>query len=413
MTNYTTGNSVSRALRKKRTLISIVLFTLIIGFVLSESTGKAITLQVDGQIQQFTTNAHTVQEALDEIGVEVSAYDDVQPPLDTTLTAKMIIDVEKAKKIEISVNEEKRNVWTTENVVKNILAEANIDVAEDDKLSHSLHQQVGEDGKIDVEQAFEITIVDGRKVRQVAATSTTIANVLQEQGIQLGELDRIDYSLDEYVTPGQTIEIVRVKKVTDVMEDKVAFEIEMKNDDTLLKGRKKVLQRGKRGTLSRTYEVVLENGKEVSRTLAEEKVVSKPVNQIVAVGTKTAVSTTKSTVSKTAPITSVLHNNQVAKEPSAGRELTMTATAYTATCKGCIGITKTGINLLKNPHLKVIAVDPKVIPLGSDVWVEGYGYAVAGDTGGAIKGNIIDLFMPNVDDAYDWGRRTVRVKVLN
>lgn len=67
----------------------------------------------------------------------------------------------------------------------------------------------------------------------------------------------------------------------------------------------------------------------------------------------------------------------------------------------------------KNPHLKVIAVDPKVIPLGSDVWVEGYGYAVAGDTGGAIKGNIIDLFMPNIDDAYKWGRRTVRVKVLN
>lgn len=145
----------------------------------------------------------------------------------------MLIDVEKAKKIEISVNEEKRSVRTTENVVKNILAEANIDVTEDDKLSHSLHQKVGEDGKIDVEQAFDITIVDGGKPRQVSATSTTIANVL-----------------------------------------------------------------------------------------------------------------------------------------------------------------------LKNPHLKVIAVDPKVIPLGSDVWVEGYGYAVAGDTGGAIKGNIIDLFMPNIDDAY-------------
>ena len=118
------------------------------------------------------------REALDEVGVEVSAYDEVQPPLDTTVTAKMLIDVEKAKKIEISVNEEKRSVRTTENVVKNILAEANIDVTEDDKLSHSLHQKVGEDGKIDVEQAFDITIVDGGKPRQVSATSTTIANVL-------------------------------------------------------------------------------------------------------------------------------------------------------------------------------------------------------------------------------------------
>ena len=65
----------------------------------------------------------------------------------------------------------------------------------------------------------------------------------------------------------------------------------------------------------------------------------------------------------------------------------MTATAYTAHCNGCSGITATGINLRANPNLKVIAVDPSVIPLGSKVWVEGYGYAVAGDTGGAIKGN--------------------------
>ena len=64
----------------------------------------------------------------------------------------------------------------------------------------------------------------------------------------------------------------------------------------------------------------------------------------------------------------------------------MTATAYTAYCNGCSGITTTGINLRANPNLKVIAVDPSVIPLGSKVWVEGYGYAVAGDTGGAIKG---------------------------
>ena len=72
----------------------------------------------------------------------------------------------------------------------------------------------------------------------------------------------------------------------------------------------------------------------------------------------------------------------------------MTATAYTAHCNGCSGITRTGINLRSNPNLKVIAVDPNIIPLGSKVWVEGYGYAVAGDTGGAIKGMKIDLHVP-------------------
>lgn len=90
----------------------------------------------------------------------------------------------------------------------------------------------------------------------------------------------------------------------------------------------------------------------------------------------------------------------------------MVATAYTAYCKGCSGITKTGINLRKNPDAKVVAVDPKVIPLGSKVWVEGYGNAVAGDIGSAIKGKKIDIYVKNKKTAYQWGRRTVTVKVF-
>lgn len=60
----------------------------------------------------------------------------------------------------------------------------------------------------------------------------------------------------------------------------------------------------------------------------------------------------------------------------------------------------------------MIAVDPKVIPLGTKVWVEGYGYAVAGDTGGAIKGNKIDVFIPTQSQALKWGRKNVKIKIL-
>ncbi|WP_317889852.1 LysM peptidoglycan-binding domain-containing protein [Sutcliffiella deserti] len=95
------------------------------------------------------------------------------------------------------------------------------------------------------------------------------------------------------------------------------------------------------------------------------------------------------------------------------QELTVTATAYTAYCEGCSGITATGINLIENPHLKVVAVDPNVIPLGSKIWIEGYGDAIAGDTGGAIKGNKIDLFIPNRQDALNFGVQEVRIKVYN
>lgn len=94
------------------------------------------------------------------------------------------------------------------------------------------------------------------------------------------------------------------------------------------------------------------------------------------------------------------------------KEFYVNSTAYTAYCRGCSGITKTGINLRKNPHLKVISVDPRVIPLGTKVYVEGYGYAVAGDTGSAIKGDKIDVFFPSTSQAYKWGRKKVKIKIL-
>lgn len=87
------------------------------------------------------------------------------------------------------------------------------------------------------------------------------------------------------------------------------------------------------------------------------------------------------------------------------------ATAYTP-WESKTGITAYGYNIKKNPNMKLIAVDPKVIPLGSKVWVEGYGEAVAGDTGGAIKGKKIDVLMPKTEQALQWGRKKVKVKVL-
>ncbi|UCZ54230.1 peptidoglycan-binding protein [Bacillus shivajii] len=92
--------------------------------------------------------------------------------------------------------------------------------------------------------------------------------------------------------------------------------------------------------------------------------------------------------------------------------MTMEATAYTAYCDGCIGITATGIDLRNQPNKKVVAVDPNVIPLGSVVEVEGYGRAIAGDTGGAIKGNRIDLHMATKDEAFSFGRQNVTVRII-
>ncbi|WP_026582841.1 3D domain-containing protein [Bacillus sp. J33] len=104
-------------------------------------------------------------------------------------------------------------------------------------------------------------------------------------------------------------------------------------------------------------------------------------------------------------------STNTAKAARAYKEITVKATAYTASCKGCSGITYTGINLKKNPNAKVISVDPKVIPLGSKVYVPGYGEAIAGDKGSAVRGNKIDVFIPNKQRALQWGSKTVTIKV--
>lgn len=123
---------------------------------------------------------------------------------------------------------------------------------------------------------------------------------------------------------------------------------------------------------------------------------------------------TSTPAAKQAPKTAATQKTAVsAPAVASAKVMTVTATAYTAYCTGCSGTTFTGIDLRSNPNQKVIAVDPSVIPLGSRVWVEGYGEAIAGDTGGAIKGNIIDVFMPDRQDALNWGRKTVTIKVLD
>jgi len=95
-----------------------------------------------------------------------------------------------------------------------------------------------------------------------------------------------------------------------------------------------------------------------------------------------------------------------------GETISVEATAYTADCNGCSGVTATGVDLNQDPNAKVIAVDPSVIPLGSEVYVEGYGYATAADTGGAINGNKIDLHVPSQDEAVNFGRQQVNVTIV-
>ncbi|WP_391206145.1 ubiquitin-like domain-containing protein [Psychrobacillus sp. L4] len=403
MSNNSMENLFFHSLRSKQTLVvvgTILLFLAVVSFVLFEGTKKTVALTVNGEQQEILTHANTVGELLEQNNIVVANEDYLKPSVNTSIKNNLAIEWEQARQIEITVDGKIKTITTTADLVSEILAKANVQLDEHDAITPSVNAEVGPDCKVAIKKAFDVTLLDGKQEQKVRSTSTTVADFLKQHNIQMNEFDRVGREMDELVLPNSVIQIVRVEKVTDVVEEETNFAVETKKDDSLLKGKEKVVQVGEKGSVSRSYEVIKENGEEVSRNVVSEKIIKEPTKKVVAVGTKIVTA-------------SVSRGENSSSTTSGGSEFYVTATAYTAYCNGCTGVTTSGLNLKSNPDLKVIAVDPSVIPLGSKVWVEGYGYAVAGDTGGAIKGKKIDLFMPSKSQAYDFGRKKVRIKVLN
>lgn len=361
-----------------------------------QGTKKTVALTLDGKERIVKTHADTVEDILRELKIQVRAEDYLFPKANTKLENNLEIAWEPAKQVTITLNDKEPNkVWTTADSVKELLEQHGITVKTQDQIFPGLDTAIKNGLSINVEEAFKVTLVDGGKPQELWSTSTTVADFLKQQGIQLNELDRVEPKLEQTIDDGTKVSVVRVEKVTDVVEESVEYAVVTKNDSSLKKGTEKVIQEGQEGQVSKVYQVVLENGKEVSRKLVETKTLKESQNKIVAIGTQV----------QTASISR-------GAEAVSGKEFYVNSTAYTAYCNGCSGVTATGINLRSNPDIKVIAVDPSVIPLGSKVYVEGYGHAIAGDTGSAIKGNKIDVFFPTKEQAYRWGVRKVKITIL-
>lgn len=158
-------------------------------------------------------------------------------------------------------------------------------------------------------------------------------------------------------------------------------------DGSMNAGASTITQRGSNGTVTRTFSVETYYGEEVARTLVSEERVE-PVEEIVVYGTK--------------PVNIDTGNGSFAYT----RQLTVWATSYDGNCKGCSGRTATGTPV----HHGICAVDPRVIPLGTRFYVPGYGACLAADTGGAIKGNKIDVGFENVKFGW-WSSRWVDIYI--
>ncbi|ECK9882617.1 DUF348 domain-containing protein [Listeria monocytogenes] len=384
----------------------VIVVALVFYFVF-EGTKNDITIVNAGEKIESRTHAKTVSEALDEAGIKVSERDEIAPGKNAEIKDGMEIKYLPARQITINDNGTKKDVWSTKANVADLLKDENITTRPQDVLNVALDTKLKNGLEVNINRAIQLSLQNGAKKDTVWTTKTKVSDLLAEKNIKLDQDDRVSPAKDSNLKEKMTVEVTYVNSKAEKKNEQVKFETVYKEDDSLNKGVEKVVQEGKNGEKVVEYKVTSENGKEKKRDVIKENVTSKKTDKVVVRGTKEkVVATPVSNVST--PSTTSSSSSSSSSTPSGGKTYRMESTAYSGG-----GTTAYGINLSANPGLKVIAVDPRIIPLGSKVWVEGYGEAIAGDTGGAIKGNIVDVYFPNESQCYSWGRRMVTVKVLN
>lgn len=424
MTMETSSNASQKA--KWRLPIMIGAFVIVIALVfyfVFEGTKNDITIVKAGEVTKVSTHAKTVGEVLNDEGVKIGKHDELSYSKNTAVKDGMKIAYIPAKEVTINDEGKEASVWTTKDTVAEVLKDENITTRPQDALNVSLDDKVAANMEVKIDRAVALAIQNGAKKEVTWTTKDTVADLLAEKNIKLDAHDKVLPVKTAKLTPNMTVVVTYVDKKTDEKKSKVAFKTVVKEDASLEKGEEKVVQAGKVGEKVAKYDVVMENGKEKQRKLLAEQVTAKPEDKIIVRGTKeepvvTAISNApaksskKATTSKVATSSSSSSQSSpstVSSKPSSGgKTFTMESTAYSGG-----GTTATGINLTANPGLKVVAVDPSVIPLGSRVYVSGYGEAIAGDTGGAIKGNIVDVYFADESQCYAWGRRQVTVTILD
>lgn len=389
------------------TLLTVFVFVATVSYIAFETVTAEVSVIQDGEEVSTLTTANEVSGVMDELGIEVSEHDDLSVDLDDEITDGMVIEYTQAKEVQVTIDDQTETYFTTTENVNQFLEEESINLSEHDELSVDLNTDIEDGLAISIQKAFEVTVNDGGKEKTAMVTNQSIGDLLKDLKISLNEHDRLNADLDDRVENNRSIEIVRVTKEKVSKEIEIPYDTETKNDSNLLQGKSKVLTKGEQGKKVETYEVTKENGEEVSRELVDEEVVKESVNQIVAKGTKQPVQQ----VSKSSD------SNSSSSSSSSGDWMTFRSTKYTANCSGCSGYTATGVNVnntITYQGMRIIAVDPNVIPLRSIVEVRtpsGSFTAIALDTGGAIKGNKIDILVDSKSEAYNWGTRSVQVRI--
>lgn len=270
---------------------------------------------------------------------------------------------------------------------KGVLSEAGVYLGPRDEF-RVIANEPGKASIIEVFRAVPVTLSTGLKVNVVWTGKPTVGEVAESQGYSSRSFKTIPDAATR-PTPNMNIRLLTLSDKVLEKELPVPFPIVHQPDAMMEKGMEAVVEHGVPGKKLATVRQMYEDGQEAGFDILSEKIIEEPKPEVLKVGTREA------------------------NDPSRGtirfrKVLVMEATAYTPFDDGQIGLTASGIPARRG----IVSVDPRVIPLGTRVYVMGYGPALAADTGGAIKGSRIDVCVEDYNEAIRFGRRTVEVYIL-
>ncbi|WP_338082740.1 ubiquitin-like domain-containing protein [Exiguobacterium algae] len=391
---------------------------------------ETITVIDDGVAVEFETRADSVLQVLEEMDISLEESDYVTPALSEDLPTDRIIRIERSHRISLQIGYgQTETIKTRERTVEDVLLRYGVTVREGDAVYPAVRTPISDGMTIRYQPVVSVNLIVGQEARTVYTMASDVTQLLLEEGVNITDRDTVFPDQSTLIRDGLTITVNTNRDVVQYESQLIPFEVVEESDDTLEIGTKEVAQVGIPGLERTRYELTVENGTITNRAKTKVETLRKTQPQIIKVGTKkvTEPVTEPTSASTTNPFEAEAEV-EMTESPkpddvldfTSAKQLLVEATAYTNNAEDTVTfdgrvLTRSGYDVTDTilfEGMRIIAVDPAIIPLGTRVYIEGIGMAIALDTGSAIKGHKIDLLMDTKEEAVSFGRKPMTIWVI-
>ncbi len=370
----------------------------------------------DGDFREVFTRASTVDGLLAAAGIRVDGADEIYldgaparvetplPPLERgtergglpaghawnlPVAVPLHLSVRRAVPITVDDGSVPYTLYTTAPTVGEALLRESVTLYLGDHVQPNLGTRVSPGLRVFIDRSIPVVLsADGRTV-QTRTRGSVVGDALMDLGVIVAGSDRVEPALHEPLVDHLQVKVTRVSEVVLVERKAIPFEAISVPDDNLEIDHTRLAQAGQQGEHRTRWRVRYEDGQEIERAMIDEWQAAAPVTQVTAYG-RMLVPRTLDTPD--GPVTY-------------WRKIRMYATSYSPARSGTprsapwYGRTRIGMTLRKG----LVAIDPTVIPFHTPLYIEGYGKALAADTGGGVKGKWIDLGYEDHDyESWHW-----------